>query len=101
MSVFFCIDHWWFLWGEGELLCVFLVCLLESFGRVHFIDVDSYCCLGPDCSGGVLVILCFYLRYGGYPLLRCSSAHICPSSLMLCYGRGKWGSIDVIGGGAI
>ena len=57
------------LLGVGYILCIWLVCVLESLGRVHFLGVDFTGCLEMDCAGGVLVVFYFCLREDCYRLL--------------------------------
>ena len=65
----FCFDQWEVLLGVGWIFCIWLVCVLESLGIVHFLGVDFPGCLEMDCAGGVLVVFYFCLREDCYRLL--------------------------------
>ena len=79
------------LGSERAPLCLVDV-FFDSFGIVNFLGVDFFSCMELDCSGGVLVIFCFYLRDYGYRLLICSSDCICPSLVTIMFWKGEtWG----------
>ena len=91
MSWFFGFSHWGFLCGLLEILYIWLVYVLENFGRVYFLCVDFPGFLNLDCADDALDVFYLCMWYDEYRLLLWGSSCNLPLIFAVVLWEGEVG----------